>query len=75
MIALATETARQRFDAGYELAEVQTAFNALEQAIWTRMFARLEAEQLVEALGSSTTILGAGKDALAREYVSLVWAS
>ena len=50
---------------------MQTAFNALEEATWARMLAALEASQLAEALGLVTTVLGAGKDALARRYVSL----
>ena len=65
------QIAAERFTSGYDLSEVQNAFNALEGAIWTRVFAALEPGQYAEALGLVTTILGAGKDALAREYVSL----
>lgn len=71
VVAYAREVAEQRFAAGYDLSEVQTAFNALEEAIWTQALAELEPSQLAEALGLVTTVLGAGKDALARRYVSL----
>ena len=71
MIAYAQAVAEERFQAGYDLVEVQTAFNALEEATWTRVLARLEPAQLANALGLVTTTLGVGKDALAGTYVSL----
>jgi hypothetical protein len=63
--------AAERFNAGYDLAELQTAFNVLEEAAWARILARLETSDLAQALGLISTVLGAGKDALARAYVSL----
>lgn len=67
----AQSVAEERFNAGYDLAEVQTAFNALEEATWTQALEAVPAEELAETLGSVSTILGCGKDALARRYVSL----
>jgi hypothetical protein len=67
----ARRVATERFNAGYDLAEVQTAFNALEEATWARVLERLETFEYAEALGLVGTVLGAGKDALARAYVSL----
>ena len=71
MIGYAQEVAEERFEAGYNLSEVQTAFNALEEATWQRVLGDLEPSQYAEALGLVSTILGAGKDALGRRYVSL----
>jgi CBS domain-containing protein len=71
VVAYAQGVAGERFSAGYDLAEVQAAFNALEEAIWTRVLAETDATDLAEALGLVSTVLGAGKDALARRYVSL----
>jgi hypothetical protein len=71
MLAYAERIAEERFNAGYDLAEVQTAFNALEEATWSRAFAELEPSQLAESLGLVSTVLGAAKDALGRRYVSL----
>jgi hypothetical protein len=71
MLAYAQQVAHERFSAGYDLSEVQTAFNALEEATWSRVFAELEPAQFAETLGLVSTVLGAAKDALAREYVSL----
>ena len=71
MIDFAQRIAEERFDAGYDLSEVQVAFNALEEACWSRILAEVDPAQLAEALGLIGTVLGAGKDALARTYVSL----
>jgi hypothetical protein len=71
MVAYAQSVAEERFEAGYDLSEVQTAFNVLEESIWTRAVATLEPEQLAQTLGLVSTALGCGKDALARKYVSL----
>ena len=70
IVAYAEDVAEERFD-GYDLSEVQVAFNALEEATWTRMIDVLQPAQLAEALGLVSTILGCGKDALARKYVAL----
>ena len=71
VIAYAGSVAEERFDAGYDLSEVQAAFNALEAATWRSILANLEAGELAEALGLVSTVFGAAKDALGRQYVSL----
>jgi hypothetical protein len=71
MVAYAESVAEERFSAGYDLSEVQAAFNALEESIWTRAVATIEPGQLAQTLGLVSTVLGCGKDALARKYVSL----
>jgi hypothetical protein len=71
LVAYADAVAEERFNAGYDLSEVQAAFNALEESVWTRAVAALEPDELAETLGLVSTALGLGKDALARKYVSL----
>lgn len=71
MVAHAETIAHDRFSAGYDLSEVQTAFNVLEETIWMVVLNNLSASEYAEALGLVSTVLGAGKDALARRYVSL----
>ena len=71
MIAHAETIARERFEAGFDLSEVQTAFNVLEEAIWMRILKEVPSSELAEALGLISTVLGAGKDTLARTYVTL----
>jgi hypothetical protein len=63
--------ARERFSSGYDLYEVQTAFNVLEEGIWKRIMKELPARESARALGLVSTVLGAGKDALAQQYVAL----
>jgi hypothetical protein len=69
--AYCEDIAERRFEAGFGISEVQTAFNTLEEAMWQRVVAGVPAKDLVDAIGRLSTILGYGKDALARRYVSL----
>jgi hypothetical protein len=70
IISYAEQVADERFAAGYDLSEVQVAFNALEEATWSCVLRELDPSEFAEAIGLITTVLGAGKDALARRYVS-----
>ncbi|MBZ0270033.1 hypothetical protein K8I85_17920 [bacterium] len=67
----AESVARERFHAGFDLREVQTAFNVLEEALWRTLTKNLAPEDLGEALAQVSTLLGMGKDTLARTYVAL----
>ncbi len=67
----AAQIAKERFDAGFDLHEVHTAFNALEEEIWNRVTKNIAPENLGEALGLVSTVLGAGKEELALTYVTL----
>jgi len=67
----AERIAEERFLAGFDLSEVQAVFNALEQAMWRRVVAVEEPGELLASVGVLSSILGAGKDALARVYVNL----
>lgn len=71
IVDYATQIARERFDAGFDIREVQAAFNVLEEAAWARVVDAIAPRDLAEAVGMVTTVIGAGRDALAREYVSL----
>ena len=65
------EIAVERYDQGFGISEVQTAFNALEEAMWRRVISAEATSDLPEAIGLLSTVLGFGKDVLARKYVSL----
>ncbi len=71
MIDHATRIADERFAAGFDIREVQTAFNVLEEAIWDRVVDAIPPCDLAQAIGMVSTVLGTGKDTLARTYVSL----
>jgi hypothetical protein len=67
----AEHLARERFDAGFDIAEVLTAFNVLEEELWRRTVAEAAPAQLADAIGMVSTVLGAGKSSLACAYVAL----
>jgi hypothetical protein len=71
IVEQAQHLAEKRFNAGYDLSEVQAAFNALEEVTWSSMVARLDPAELADSLGLVSSIFGAAKDALARQYVVL----
>jgi hypothetical protein len=71
VIQYAEQTGRERFASGFGIEEVQTAFNILEESMWRHVVEGVPAGELVESLGLLSTVLGVGKDALARTYVSL----
>lgn len=63
--------ADERYRTGYDLGEIQTAFNVLEEAIWSVVLTDLTPTRYAEALGTVSTLVGMAKDALARRYVEL----
>lgn len=72
MIEYAQGVARERYKDGFGLEEVHTAFNVLEEVIWRKITGRMEPSLYPEAFGLVSTVLGAGKQELAIEYVALV---
>jgi hypothetical protein len=71
MSTYAQRIATERFEQGFDLAEVQTAFNSRPHAMWRRVVADAPPAELAEAVGLLRTVPGFGKDTLARTYVSL----
>lgn len=71
MVAHARAIAEERWASGFDLQEVQAAFNVLEEAVWQHVLRELPPEQYAQALGRVSTVLGLGKDALACTFVSL----
>jgi hypothetical protein len=67
----ASTVARERFEAGFDISEVQTAFNVLEETLWRLVIAEAGPENVAEAAGLIDTVLGAAKDTIARTWVSL----
>jgi len=59
------------YAAGIDLSEGQGAFNVLAEVLWRHLAGTLAGDQLVEALGLLSAIVGAGKDAMARTYMAL----
>jgi len=71
MSAYSEEIAVERFNDGYDISEVQMAFNSLEEAMWRCVVSAEPPGDIAEAIGLLSTVLGFGKDAVARKYLSL----
>lgn len=63
--------ANERYKSGFDLIEVYTAYNVLEEEIWKTIIKEPEIVEFTESLGLISTVLGKGKETLAVTYVSL----
>ena len=64
--------AQERYENKFDLQEIQSVFNLLEEVIWKIITTDMPPEDYPEAFGLVGTVLGAGKEAMAVDYVSLV---
>jgi len=71
LLAHAARVARERFEAGFDLAEVQAAFSMIEEAIARRALSRLPHAELAWGLGLVSTALAHAKGELGRTYAAL----
>ena len=71
MVNYSEKIAKERYDSGFDLHEVHTAYNVLEEAIWNIIIKEAESKNFAEYLGLVSTVLGTGKESLAILYVSL----
>lgn len=71
IIEYAESLARKRHREGYALYEVQTAFNSLEEALWEQMMSDVEPTEFLPAMGMISSVIGMGKDAVARTYLEM----
>ncbi|HET7899898.1 MAG TPA: hypothetical protein VFL59_01845 [Candidatus Nanopelagicales bacterium] len=69
--AYADAVAEERFASGFDVSEVQHAFNLLESVMWRTVVPLVRPDQLAESVGLIGTVFGIAKDELARRYVSL----
>lgn len=70
VLAYAEQVGNERYESGFELVEVRSAFNLLEEAIWRAILQDCPAAEQGAALGVVATVLGAAKDKLASTYLS-----
>jgi hypothetical protein len=71
VVSFTDQVAQERFTSGFDVSEVQAAFNSLENQMWHRIVSTQSPDDLAEAIGLLSTVFGLAKDALARAYVSL----
>jgi hypothetical protein len=74
-VAHGAGVARERFEGGFEQAEVEAAFTALEEAIVRRALERMPKEELGWGLGLVATALGHARAELGRTFGWLAHAS
>ncbi len=67
----AQELARERFNGGFEVAEVLAAINVLEESIWHFITGKIPPAEYPEAFGLTNTVFSAAQRSLATEFVSL----
>jgi hypothetical protein len=75
LLAHAGRIARERFQGGYEQAEVEAAFATLEEAIERRALAQMPRDELAWGLGLVATALGHARAELGRTFATLAHAS
>jgi hypothetical protein len=71
MVNYSEKVAKERFESGFDLHEVHTAYNVLEEALWKGIIKEIDSSEMAESLGLISTVLGTGKESLALAYVSL----
>ena len=71
VVDYSTRVAHERFDAGFDIREVLTAFNVLEETVWSKVVDAVPSAEIAHAIGLVGTVFGAGRDALSCTYVSL----
>lgn len=71
----AARIARERFQGGYEQAEVEAAFATLEESIERRALARMPKEELAWGLALVATALGHARAELGRTFANLAHGS
>jgi hypothetical protein len=72
MSRYAQKIAGERFFSGYTLREVQTAFNLLEESIWSQILDKMKIDEFSSAVTAVNAPLRAGKDEIAQTYFSLL---
>jgi hypothetical protein len=71
MVTYSEKIAKERYESGFDLHEVHTAYNVLEESIWKAIIKEIDSADLAESLGLISTVLGTGKESLAIAFVSL----
>jgi hypothetical protein len=71
LVGHAERIARERHEAGYDRAEVVSAFSAVEEAIWHRTLSSMPTADRTWALGLVGTALSHAKEALGRAFVEV----
>ena len=72
MMEYSEKIARERYTMNFDIHEVQTAFNVLEEVIWEIIKQNIKPDEYPNAFGLISTIIGFGKETLAGTYITLL---
>jgi hypothetical protein len=71
MVKFMDKVSEERFESGFEIHEVQTAINILEESLWRNIGKFVDNDKQVNAMKEVTCILSKAKDEMANEYAML----
>jgi hypothetical protein len=72
MMEFSETVAKKRYTESFDIHEVQTAFNVLEEVIWEVITLNIDPKEYPKAFGVISTIIGFGKETLASTYINLL---
>ncbi len=71
MVTFMDKVSDERFESGFEIHEVQTAINILEESLWRNIGKFVDNDKQVNAMKEVTGILSKAKEEMANEYAML----
>ncbi len=71
MVKFMERVSEERYESGFEINEVQTAINILEESLWRQIGKFVDSDKQVSAMKEVTCILTKAKEELANEYALL----
>ncbi|MFI5211978.1 MAG: hypothetical protein ACHQIH_03775 [Ignavibacteria bacterium] len=71
MVTFMDKVSDERFEVGFELNEVQTAINILEESLWKMISEFVDDDKKTNAMKQVSCLLGKAKEELANEYAML----
>jgi hypothetical protein len=67
----AETVAEQRYHEGFHIEELQSFYNAVEEAFWEHLVTHEQPQRLAESLATIGAVIGGAKERLAQVYVRL----
>jgi hypothetical protein len=61
----------ERYELGFELYEVQTVINILEESLWKKILIFVDEDKQISAMKQVSDILSKGKERLVNEYANI----
>ena len=71
MVTFMDKVSDERYEVGFELHEVQTAINIMEESLWKMISEFVDSDKKTAAMKQVSCLLGKAKQELAHEYAML----